>query len=74
VVTEDRVLPHPENGTPQLSLTRDRAAERDEHAPVQPLPPATVEARGDQAPRQASIHGLFACQRPVLLVEHINNW
>jgi hypothetical protein len=40
---------------------------------MQSLPPASVEARSDQAPRQASAHCLFACQRPVLLVDYINN-
>jgi hypothetical protein len=74
VVAEDRVLAHPEDGTPQLGLAGNRAAERGEHSPVQPLPASGIEARGDQARRQAGVHGLFASQRPVLPVDYINNW
>jgi hypothetical protein len=72
-MAEDRLVSSAEHGTPQQRRARNRATERDEYAPVKPLPPPRTNPGRDRMPGQARADSLLARQNAMLPVDKVSH-
>jgi hypothetical protein len=70
-VAEDRLIADAEHSAPQLRRPRNRATERDEYAPVKPLPPSRGDVSRDRMPGNPYAECLLTGQNAMLPTEKV---